>query len=76
MAWRVLGTLLALASLMFSVPAALWACVIVIATIVHRDGYPPPVWADTVGWVVMLAVWAVTMWVVYRLWKPYLMEMK
>jgi hypothetical protein len=73
--WRLLATVLALASLVFTVPAALWICVIVIAAIVRGNGYPPPIWADTVGWIVMIAVLAATIWAVYRLWKPYLMEM-
>lgn len=74
--WRILATLLALVSLVFTVPAALWLCVILIAAVHNGEGYAPPTWADAVGWGVMIAVLASTLWAIILLWKPYFMEKK
>ena len=74
-AWRILASLAALASLIITVPASLWLTLVVLVLFLpDNEGYYPPFWVDPLGWVPMIAVVVATGWVIYRIWRPYLRD--
>ncbi len=73
--WRVLASIIALASLIVTVPASLWLTLMALMLFLPaNERLYPPDWIDLLGWPPMLAVVAATGWVIYRLWRPHLVD--
>ena len=72
LALRILGTLLLLGSLIFTVPIALWITAAFAAGITSvGSSFPRDYWwIDPLGWAVMISVTVATFWAIYRLWRP------